>query len=743
MFKTYAIFSKLKQLMANNNEFAQSFARNIFTLSITCYLYINHADHIALTACYIYLVFGLAVSLQIYFEKQAKPLRKWIMMVLDIGATSLAFSLTAQYSGIYIGVYLWLILGYGLRYGSKLFVGTYTSALFGFLISTHGNPYWQSHQDLKYGFLITMILIPIYTLKLLVNFENEKRKANEASAAKTAFLSHMSHEIRTPINGVIGATELLSQTTLTDKQKAYVEMTQNSASSLKKLINNVLDISKIEQGKVELEKIAFNFEDTLKHIQTLFSLQATHKGIKLNTQLNIDSQQTFLGSSTHIEQVLINLVGNAIKFTETGEVNVTVSAIESYPDLSKIEIQVNDTGIGISEKSLETLFDSFVQADNSITRRFGGSGLGTTIAKQLTELMGGEISVSSQLDVGSTFTVKLTLPHAQESSIKPVIFTHTHNNVVKLSTHNKYKKKLRVLIADDNVVNRMILSEVLQKQRCVVTSVEDGDEALDALEVNQFDLMILDYNMPGANGLDVFKIYHSLADSKPVKTFILTADATKSTEQKCLTAGVDEVLSKPIITQEIIKRIHQIQEQVAEQSPLNIEAQIKTETKSNVKGLKAKQKNDRSKADGQTTDVQPTENTVIATRQPIRPLPGEVLIDVGRLTHLIKLGNGVDFLHRLITQFISETDKLMVKFDDVIAANNIAATHEIAHSLAGESANLGLMPLSKISRTLMDLKPEDTLFMQSQFEILRVTYENTRKQLNLRLKKLSELQSNQ
>ncbi len=726
MFNKYPVLDKIRQLRVNNNEFAQSFARNTFTLFITIYLSTKQVDQLALLACYIYLIFGVVVSLQIYFESRPKPLRKWLMMVLDVGATSLAFSLTAQYSGIFIGVYLWLILGYGLRYGSNLFVGTFTTALIGFLISTNGNAYWQAQQDLKYGFLITMVLIPIYTLKLLLNFEEEKRKANAANQAKSAFLSHISHEIRTPLNGVVVGSELLLQTKQDKKQKDLTRMMHASAVSLKKLITDVLDISKIEQGKVELEQVRFNLKASVEHVYEVFQLEASRKGLALNLHIEPEADQYFEGSVGHIEQVLMNLVANAIKFTDHGSVDLFVSTKVTTEHLKQIEFKIKDTGIGMSTSALSHIFDAFKQADSSITRKYGGTGLGTSIAKQLVNMMGGDITVTSALGVGSLFTVTLSLKQAQPEiddnetqTLTPV--SEVQDNIVKLSTHHKFSKKTRVLIADDNVINRMILIEVLQKNGCVVKAVNDGAEALDALEMHQFDMMILDYNMPEHTGLEVFKIYHTLAGAKPVRSVILTADATAKTRDECLDAGVYSVFTKPIVTKQINQLIKTYQQE-----------------RDNADAL---EKSDLVESDIATADIKQMNAKVRLVDASVATYV-EPLIDQQRMAHLIKLGNGESFLIKLITEFIEATDSAVTALSEECAELNFEKIHELAHSLAGESANVGLMPLSKHCRTLMNLTILDTQSIREKLSNVERTYIQTRAQLQAMLKTLSAKRSN-
>ena len=713
---------KLLEIRALSDETEQALIRVAFVSLITLYLLLNHSSIHAVLLCVAYLVCGVLMLLNIMQNPQKNEQRQWIAMLLDICATSAEQMISGALAGIFVGVYLWLIIGYGLRYGSKFFKGCYALSLLGFSITLYLNPYWNAHQHLGYGFLLTMLLIPLHTLRLQINLERAIRRADMANEAKTNFLSNISHEMRTPLNGMIGATELLSQTRLDSKQQELLQMAGSSAHTLKKLINDVLDISKIEKGKIDLENQTFYLPDMLQQFQTLFQLEVERKRLWLNFHVDPAVRRSFVGSVSHIEQVLMNLIANAIKFTQQGGVDIIVKLKQSFPGLSIIAIEVKDTGIGIKADALPYIFDRFTQADNSISKRYGGTGLGTTISKQLVELMGGKISVLSQEGVGSSFIIELPLEHnnnLQAVEINPAEPLQAGGNVVKLSSHSKYRKKMRVLVADDNVVNRMILTEVLQKQRCVVKAVDNGDAALDALEKHQFDLMVLDYNMPEMTGLEVFNIYHALPGSKPVTTVILTADATKTTHDRCLRAGVFKTLTKPVISRQIQSMIQEV-----EQSLGGTDKQQSVAPKDQIAS--------KLNASAQASSAPPS--PALTTLEP--------LLDQERLSHLIKLGDGEPFLHKLITEFIDATDLLVRDLRNLCLDLKLEQAHKLAHSLAGESANLGLMPLSKHSRTLMGLTMEDAATVSQRCENVNTVYEATREQLLQHRSKLSNRQSN-
>lgn len=731
------IKQKVTEIKSISYETEQALIRVAFVSLITLYLVFNHSRIEPVLLCLFYLGFGFLMLFNILRNPQKNERRQWTAMIMDITATSLEQMISGSHAGVFIGVYLWLIIGYGLRYGTTFFKGCYLLSLIGFSLTLYLNPYWVQHQHLGYGFLVTLLLVPPHALRLLVRLEKATLEAGQASAAKSNFLSNISHEMRTPLNGIIGASELLAQTRLNEKQSELLHMVGTSATSLKKLINDVLDISKIEKGKVDLEEITFYMPDLIQRLQVIFQLEVERKQLWLRFHVEDAAKRRYNGSLHHLEQVLTNLIANAIKFTQHGGVDVRVRVSQELAGKSLLNFTIEDTGIGIKADALPLIFDSFTQADSSITRRYGGTGLGTSIAKQLVEVMGGSINVSSQENVGTHFHVSLPLLHATAPDQQPTpeINLDQTTNVVSLSSHTRYRKKIRVLIADDNVVNRLILNETLQKMQCIVKAVESGDAALDALEHHHFDLMILDYNMPEMNGLEVFNIHHALPGSRPIRTVILTADATKNTQERCLRAGVYQVLTKPVVSRQIQSLIEaiagtleQTQDQARRHAP-------PTNT---------------------TTEAAPATSKSSPMRQPIRVItPGsplrmdaglaaypEPLLDQARMAHLLKLGGSEAFVHKLITEFVDATDTLLRALSLACMDLNFELVHSLAHELAGESANMGLIPLSKHSRRLLGLSMQDAQAISGLYQDVAESYEATRAELLLHRSKLSPKRSN-
>lgn len=361
--------------------------------------------------------------------------------------------------------------------------------------------------------------------------------AEEATKYKSEFLANMSHEIRTPMNAIIGLTELALKTGLTAKQRDYLNKIATSARTLLSIINDILDYSKIEAGKLDVESIDFTLNDVFDNLTDMFSSRITEKGIELILSIAPDVPRSLIGDPLRLGQVLINLTHNAIKFTEKGEVIVKASLIKKNLQQTKIQFSVQDSGIGISPDKIHKLFDAFTQADGSATRKFGGTGLGLAISQQLLKLMGGQIQVKSKEGKGSTFsfTVKLGLQPEFEKFQERI---------------PKDFRGLRILIVDDNRIVCRDLKETLNSFRLRATTVNSGDEALtrlkEAARENPFELVIMDWLMPGMDGIESTKKIRSdpLISSTPV--LMLTAFGREEVIVKAERAGVNAYLFKPI-----------------------------------------------------------------------------------------------------------------------------------------------------------------------------------------------------
>lgn len=370
-----------------------------------------------------------------------------------------------------------------------------------------------------------------------------KINAEELAKSKQLFLANMSHEIRTPMNAVMGLSALLENTPLNDEQSQYVKAIKTSAENLLVVINDILDISKLDVNKLRIEKVPFNFQEFVRQIEILLGFKAREKGLNFVITIQGTIPEFLVGDHFRLNQVLINVIGNAIKFTEKGSVTMTIAAKQSTPENYIIDIEVADTGIGIEEKNLKHIFDSFNQENASIARRFGGTGLGLNISKRLTELMGGTLLMFSKKGIGTK--VEISVP--MELSNNPdFILTQTTEKVVDIAGK-------RILIVEDNDFNRLLASTILQKSKVIVDIATDGLESLLACQENEYDLILMDIQMPVLDGHEASDLLRAFKITTPI--IGLSAHPSGEEWNICLEHGMNDYLSKPFKEQELKEKI--------------------------------------------------------------------------------------------------------------------------------------------------------------------------------------------
>ncbi|MFK7900310.1 MAG: PAS domain S-box protein [Cyclobacteriaceae bacterium] len=514
-----------------------------------------------------------------------------------------------------------------------------------------------------------------YLTKVANEMEESKNLALHSLKVKEQFLANMSHEIRTPMNGITGMIDLLSKSHLDEEQTDYVDTIKKSSKVLLEILNDILDLSKLEAGKMELKPVAVEINDTVAKIHDLFALRASEKGVRLRYHLDESVPAYIQIDETRLLQVLSNLISNAIKFTDHGNVSTAVS-VEGYEDDKvRIRVDVKDTGIGIEKDDLSKLFKNFSQLDTSMKKSYAGTGLGLAISRELIHLMNGDIFVSSELGKGSTFSFTFLVNTATKEAVE----THVQQIDNQLNDYSFKEACPVILVVDDNRVNRKVASTILIKADCKVELASDGFEAIDMIKKKdgQYDMVFMDIQMPKMDGIEAYKRIKELAITTVPPVIAMTAYSMKEDEKKMRDVGMNDYLPKPITSSSILQK-------VAHWLHLPQEAE--------------------------------NSNPVLESENSIE------FVNYLVVNQLKKIG-GVEMVIDVFNEFEEETTALLKEANSAVQTKNYNAFKSVMHTIKGSAGTIGLLKISKKAEDLeRKIKNKEYHGVESGFEDLKTNF---------------------
>jgi two-component system, sensor histidine kinase RpfC len=737
-----------------------------------------------------HFVVGALVLIRVLSSSNVSPVRRVLALTADFATVTCYMAYFGEGAAPLFLMYVWMTFANGFRFGKRYLLISLGLGVAGFSTVLWASDFWHSHRAMGLGLLFGFAALSLYVQSLVTKLFDALAHAESANQAKRRFISVVSHEMRTPLNAIIGMSDLLRDTQLNREQADMLQTLRSSSNVMLSLVEDVLDFSKIEAGKLTIERVDFDMHALVNSTSRILAAQAAAKGVEFVVSIMPEVPPAVRGDPHYLRQILINLAGNAVKFTEQGSVTLHVSAQGETDTKVRLKFSVRDTGIGIPPEAQARIFESFAQGEQSTARRFGGTGLGTTIGKQLVELMGGRIGLESAVGLGSTFWFEVDLDKQPERAggaggelqgarvmlvgfpadqrelleqalsgwgATPVSVASIDEGVTRLVTEISLEKpyhsallyatgedlqlaqrfrraapppapatvlavardaevprfdalsagfgailelpfdkrqlfnvlhsvragdeiregvvrlqdyarrsagarKLRVLVADDNPTNREVLGKILERGGHEVTLVDDGEQALDAVERDSYDVALLDRNMPRMGGLEALQAVRLMsAGGERLPVAILSADATPEAKRECLEAGADAFLSKPV---EAARLLDEIQ---------------------SLAGAKI----------GETAWPRHGEATRV-----FQASATAAVVNSETLSNLEALGSSPAFLERLIGVYLADNAALMSKVESALAARNLADFRSALHAMKGSSASMGTDRLTQFCTDL-------------------------------------------
>lgn len=607
--------------------------------------------------------------------------REIVMLTAIMDPIMLSFWLfcMGKPSVLFASFYLFTILGYGFRIGLTPLRICQAVSLTSFGIVVFYSPIWRVELMAAFSHGVLLLIVPLYASSLIRNLHTARNHAERESKAKSQLLANVSHELRTPLTGIVCSAQLLAAETDDPSVFSRAAAILKLSAALDDEIKQLLDLSKLQSGSGMTGQAPFELEAVVRHVKTALEPIAARKNIGLDVQFDSAISLPVLGYEHELISVLMNLAGNAVKFTDTGKVVVSVTLIRERPNEYVVGFRVTDTGIGIAQEHLGRIFEPFYQVETGETRKYSGTGLGTSIAMEHVKRMGSRLDVDSQIDKGTVFWFELHLLKLPETPAAPVPILQVPEALAVLSKC--------VLIADDHPMNLRLLQEMLVKDGHHVTAAHSGEEALHCLSSMYYDIVFLDFNMSDIDGARVFQLYR-FGKVKAAPTFFITADTSETTAARLMATGASGLIHKPIT-------FHKLRAALAGDSETTAR---------------------RPAAASLPDELGSTSNAVTSMTGAgqLKLVPPEY-ISPEALENLREVNSSKKFLDTMLMDAITDIEKLVGQFSKSVSASDAESIHHIAHSLKGVCLNVGAVRLASTADRLMNATTVELVATQHQW----------------------------